>query len=804
MKQKCSKKTVINFVIGIFVVFFGLFANVFAQYYYFSSGWNTYQQWCSEVLEVRVNSEWKNVRAGRFHLVLDPLTTTYPQTSDVNELRSFFNASNETFINWTSEWSPSWKWDSNYTILQVDRNNWANDYNWTNKLYANVNFVPVFSGGMYDIVFGMEYLSGDVTTETTLSMAWWAELIDSEQQNLYRTWTFAVLQEPCVADTNKPTITNVSIANNSTKISYLSGLTFSLKDEWWVNWEKNVPYIKTDWSPWTWNVWWTISNQYWIDPGSFQLILSGNGQTKSITNTTPWVSISWNWKTWQNNWLNANVTIESDALFNFGIEKKITATFKFWDRAGNTWEYTINFNVPKWPELVSKSASPANGDVYVNLSAPIKLWIKDDRAGVDSGTIKITVGGINWTTYWPYIFSWSDLNLSWVQWNANTPDYYISILNHKDFPTSGTIEVKVYAEDMVWNVDKIDDYSFSTRPNCTEFQCCEPVLLNLWDTGATYYSNTWLVISGWNNPTFSVDGENNTWTIDCNAEDNWLSVYNWEDNFVFFTDEPTLTILGTWIKWVLSWDVLILSYMVNSSEIIIDKPMNSGSLFTWDIEVQWHLTWVENEEDWLSWYVVQIDWYNFDTWLFIDGTWIIESLPDWEYTISIYPVDLWWHTGNKTELTVLVDTTWPDFEFANGSGYECETWYLEIVWDFDDLSDIHLLPYSFDKINWTWNNRVIIDSQNSTWSVSITWYVRDSLENISENLAVYEFVDTWIFIDFDNVDLSLLTWEYTTWIVNLLESFWANEWNCGITNLWFSVLSCENAIMNERDYVIWK
>ena len=284
-------------------------------------------------------------------------------------------------------------------------------------------------------------------------------------------------------------------------------------------------------------------------------------------------------------------------------------------------------------------------------------------------------------------------------------------------PTSGTIEVKVYAEDMVWNVDKIDDYSFSTRPNCTEFQCCEPVLLNLWDTGVTYYSNTWLVISGWNNPTFSVDGENNTWTIDCNAENDWLSVYNWEDNFVFFTDEPTLTILGTWIKWVLSWDVLILSYMVNSSEIIIDKPMNSGSLFTWDIEVQWHLTWVENEEDWLSWYVVQIDWYNFDTWLFIDGTWIIESLPDWEYTISIYPVDLWWHTGNKTELTVLVDTTWPDFEFANGSGYECETWYLEIVWDFDDLSDIHLLPYSFDKINWTWNNRVVIDNDillNST------------------------------------------------------------------------------------------
>ncbi|MBO4516454.1 hypothetical protein J5751_03350 [bacterium] len=45
--------------------------------------------------------------------------------------------------------------------------------------------------------------------------------------------------------------------------------------------------------------------------------------------------------------MNANVTVASGALFNFGIEKKITATFTFSDRAGNTGEYTINFNAPK-------------------------------------------------------------------------------------------------------------------------------------------------------------------------------------------------------------------------------------------------------------------------------------------------------------------------------------------------------------------------------------------------------------------------------------------------------------------------
>ena len=780
IKNKTQKKVILWILLWIFC----LSAETFSQYYYFDNNWNVYQQWCEETVNVRINSNWKNVRAWRFHLILDPTTTIYETSDDVSILRWWLIVgSTQTFLDWSAEIIPSWKSWTNKTILQIDRSNATTDYNWTNWLYATVKFKPVFNANNYDIQFWMEYnwLAewSESTIETTLSKAWWIELINPAQQNLYRTWSYQVLQEPCVADTNKPTISNISIVNNSSKNSYLSGLTFSLKDEWWVNWEQNVPYVWSGWL-WTGNVWWTISNQYWINQGNFQLILSWNWQTKTIRNTTTWVSIMWDWKTWQNNGLNANVTINPEWLFDFWIEKEIIATFIFNDRAGNSNSQTITFNSPKWPTLISNSASPANGDVYVNLSDPIKLWIKDDWAGVNSGTIKINLSWINWTTYWPYEFSGSDLNLSGVQWGANTPDYYINISNHEQFPTSGTINVRVYAEDMEWNVDTISDYTFTTRPNCSEFQCCDPVLLDLWSENTTYYTNTWLIISGWVNPTFSRDGQNITWVIDCNTENKWLSVYTWEDNFMFFTDESELTILWTGIKWVLSWNVLTLSYIIDSAEIIVDKPSSGQILTTWDVDIQRHLTWVDDEDAWLSGYYVEIySWDILITWWFVDSTWIIESLSDGEYEFVVYPIDLWWHTGNAVVWNFSIDTVLPSVVITGNDVWMCSpvgTLYT-ITWSFSeavtwiDASTLTVTGgtvQNFQKISdieavWTikaWSNGAgivltwiatwsfvdLAGNTNITWSNELNWdYDWEGPEFILEDVEVPECT-TWTMI----------------------------------------------------------
>ncbi len=726
--MKIKTKTQKKIILWILFAIFWLSAEVFSQYYYFDNGWKTYQQWCNETVDIRINSDWENVRVWSFHLILDPLTTIYPHTDDVETLRrDLVNPSANTFADWAAGSSPSWKSGSNYTILQIDRVNVSTDYNGTNWLFWTIKFVPIFSVSDYDIQFWMDYLPlttwSESTIETTLGKVWWTELINPAQQLLHRTETYQILKEPCIPDTNKPSISNLSITDGSSKKSNGDGLSFSLNDNWGVNWTTNVPYVFNAGAEWTWNAWWAISNQYWINQDSFQLTLSGNGQTKVITKTTPWVTIAWNWKTWQNLWLNANVTLTSQALFDFWIEKKITATFTFSDRAGNSQSYTINFNSPKGPTLISNSTSPAGGDVYVNLMEPIKLWIKDDWAGVDSGTIKITLSGVNWTDYWPYVFSGSDLNLSGVQWNANQPDYYVNITNHVTFPTSGTIKVSVYAKDMEWTVDSISDYTFSTRPNCSEFQCCDPVLLDLWSGNTTYYTNTWLIISGWVNPTFSGDEQNITWVIDCNTENEWLSVYTWEDNFMFFTDESELTILWTWVKWVLSWNVLTLSYIIDSAEIIVDKPSSGQILTTGDVDIRWHLTWVDDEDDWLSGYYIEIySWDTLITWWFVDGTWITESLLDGEYEFVVYPMDLWWHTGSAATWTFSIDTVVPSVVLTGNDVWMCSpAWTIyTITWSFSEtVTGINASTLSV--VWWTVQNFTMVSGDIAVWTVSAGW-----------------------------------------------------------------------------------
>lgn len=749
----------------IFVAILLTCPSVFSQYYYFDSGGNTYQQWCNETLNVRINSEGQPIRAGIFNLILDPTTTIYQKTWDSIYLRSFFVASTQTFINWTSEGSPSWNEWSDYTILNMDRNNGTTDYNWTNWLYATINFKPVFSNNTYSIDFWMEYISWSSTNETTLSKVGWIESINPEHQNLYRTWTIQVLQEPCVADTNNPTITNLSITDNSTKNSYLSWLTFSLNDNWWVNWVSNVPYIFTDGGR-TGNDWWTITNQYGIDQSRFSLVLSWNSQTKTITNTSTWVSISWNWKTWQNYWLNANFSLSPDALFDFGIEKTISATFTFYDRAGNRGTKTIYFNNPKWPTLISNSTSPANGDVYVNLSAPIKLWIKDDWAGINPDTIQIILSWVYGTDYWPYVFSWDSLNLSWIQWSANQPDYYINISNHVDFPTSWKINVSVYVKDMEWNVDSISDYTFSTRPNCSEFQCCDPVLLDLWDGNPTYYTNTWLIVSGWNNIDFSIDGD--TWTIYCNTENIWLSVYSWDttnNDFVFFTDSDVLNIFASWIKWELSWDTLILSYIIDSVLLVIDNPQSGEKINTNTVDVNWHIEWSDND-DRLSWYVAEIydNSGNFITWWFINSTWITQTLDDWIYEIFVYPVDILGNTWETQSVVFTIDRVIPICTLSIESN-ECTTWNVTLLLDTPD-EDIYWFNFdgSDNYETWTWPVRI---SVSSLWYY--TWYIRDYAGNtswcsvyVSENILDNEEIIANI------ISISWYECQTITWIINVL------------------------------------
>ena len=558
-----------KFVLLLCSLMWGLFSLVAGQYYYFDSTTSTspYQQWCAEDIAIRINTESNpyGARAGLIRLLLDPLHFSYSTSSLASVLQTnLFVASTETFSFNTSPWSsPSWIDPGTYTQLQIDRNNSSTDYKWSNGLYGTVKFTPLYNTSTYTGTFSMIY-NGD-TVRTSLSKAWGTNIIDPAHQTTYLTGYYPILQKPCTDDTTSPGVSIPYPTQGSTKQSYVSGISLILTDNAWS--AVGVPFVRTGDVPgvgiWTWNLW-STTNQYGINLSSFHIWISGNGTGKYFTGD--WFSL-WgplsatpNAKTWQYFDKNYTLHIPSSQLFDFGVEQPITITGRVYDRNNNgPVTFTRTFNAPVQPWLIAGSASPAAGDSLVATNAPILLWIADDRAGVNSWSIIITLSGSN---YWPYIFSGTDLNLSGVQGTANHPDYYLSLINHPPFASSGTIQVIIDAQDMVGNVDNISTYTFSTKPSCTDLWCCKDMYIQIGNNTPFVYNQTGLSISDGIHPLFTNYG--NTWVIDCWLSNEGIPLYKWTQEHSWaatpltFFGFPNLILSWTNVRAVLSWHTLYL------------------------------------------------------------------------------------------------------------------------------------------------------------------------------------------------------------------------------------------------------
>jgi hypothetical protein len=193
------------------------------------------------------------------------------------------------------------------------------------------------------------------------------------------------------------------------------------------------------------------------------------------------------------------------------------------------------------------------------LAANVWFKISDDWAGIDSGSILVTLSGIDNNFLWYY--SGNDLLLSWIVWIADYPDYNVSF-DHLDFPTSSTIKVKVYWLDLAWNGGVLSNRTFTTRPDCYILGCCLFILQTGDETTQFYYWNSQLYISGWNNAFLSYTS-GITGYINCNMQDQWMSIYKWvwEQNtwvFMWFHDLANLKINGNNVKAILSWNTITL------------------------------------------------------------------------------------------------------------------------------------------------------------------------------------------------------------------------------------------------------
>lgn len=549
------------------ILFGGIFSLVVGQYYYFDNWANApLQQWCNETLTIKINTESQAVRAGRFHLILDTGHFAYSTSDVVNTLRTnLFAASSNTFWDRSSASSPSWQIWSNHTILQIDRKNDLTNYNGNGGLYWTIMWLtPFFNSNDYTGFVAMQYFPWSDTTETTLSAPWGIEIIHSGNQISRTTGYFYVQQAPCVSDSTPPTFT-LNTPTPWTKKSHLSGIALILNENDGVA-GSNVPYIRTGWWLWTGNSR-GITNQYGINLTTFKIRISGNWTSVYFTGgmfAPAWaLSAVPNWKTWQFLDKNYTVGIDGSQLFDYGIEKTITITWTVQDRMNNTINYwPLTFNSPVSPWLIPWSDTPSAWDIWVDTLAPISLWIADDWAGIHSWSIVVTLSWVAWTEYWPYIFSWSDLNLSGIVGTANQPDYSISISNHVAFPYSWSIQVSISATDMVGTPDTIWDYIFTTRPSCIDLGCCNTVYINTRNTLPFLYTGINITISGWLNPSFVSNGT--TWTLYCGTENEWMNIYKWiEENtwtalYMSFFDASKLIFSGSNVQAVLSWNTVYL------------------------------------------------------------------------------------------------------------------------------------------------------------------------------------------------------------------------------------------------------
>ncbi len=564
-------------------VLWGLSSFVAGQYYYFDASTSTapYQQGCSEDLAVRINTETNpyGARAGLLRLLFDPVHFSYSTSAIASVIQTnLFLASTETFMNNTSPTaSPSWVDPLVNTQLQIDRNNSTTDYIGSNGLYGTLKFVPLYNTSDYTGTFSIIY-NGD-TIRTTLSKAWGVNIIDAAHQNPFLTWSYHVLQHPCTYDTTSPAVAIPYPTNGSTKRSYLSGINLSLTDNAWS--AAGVPYV---WSGgvWTGNLR-SITDQYGINLTSFNIWISWNGTGKYITGPmfAPAGDLAAvaNGFTWQYLDKNYVMDINSPALFDYGIEKTITITGNVQDRNSNAVSFTRSFNAPVGPWLIPGSANPAWGNSLVLTTAPVLLWIQDDWAGVDSWSIIITLSWVNGTVYGPYTFTGSQLTLSGIAGSANQPDYAITISGHVIFPSSGSIQVHVYAEDMENNIDTISDYIFDTKPSCADLGCCQDVYLQTGSNSPILYPRFTLNISGGFNPSFVIDG--NTGTVDCGTEWLGMTIYKWtEENswaasYVSFFDLPNLFFSWVNVQALLSWHTIYLQKMFT----IIIKAFPSNRVY---------------------------------------------------------------------------------------------------------------------------------------------------------------------------------------------------------------------------------
>ncbi len=344
------------------------------------------------------------------------------------------------------------------------------------------------------------------------------------------TYTFVPL--PCAPDATNPTITAITPSNGSRYIPSNQVVSFTTYD--WagagsINWP--APLATNNRS----HYWYqglatgvlsnyvaapaTVDNQEGVNSSTIKATVScptctsfGGPYVLTASNLII-VDRSGDWSrhqyTWNSKRRGYEVSFAAPAAYE--VEKTVTVSFEAVDNPNETGSVhtgtaSISFNAPQNP-TITRLLPSTNTFVSPSKLNPIRLFVSDDWAGVDTGSVKITIPAImSWAEQLMsgYTYSWSQLMfaLSWgSQWLGNSGKYIIDFYPMWDFPANETVIINWTALDLAGNTWTINT-SFTTRPDCSFFGCSEILNINILGGNFAWFydfTGTILVVT-WTNP----------------------------------------------------------------------------------------------------------------------------------------------------------------------------------------------------------------------------------------------------------------------------------------------------------------
>jgi len=180
------------------------------------------------------------------------------------------------------------------------------------------------------------------------------------------------------------------------------------------------------------------------------------------------------------------VQVASNEINEFPVEEEIIFSWYVEEFSSKNVQVTKSFNAPVNPWITN--IEPFHQSEMALPLTDIKLRVRDDRSGIDSGSLVLTVLSGSATLA---VFSGADLHLEAVNGDADSPDFWIHIYSGTNYAgqsfklpipltkfVKNTITVQVDVSDQKWNSpnNPHDRREFYTRYSCGSYTWCQDPL----------------------------------------------------------------------------------------------------------------------------------------------------------------------------------------------------------------------------------------------------------------------------------------------------------------------------------------